>query len=95
MAATQLYGPFNPAVKISCRPCQAQPVNQLTGNFTQHVIDLSLPGRGITLEASRTYNSQFAAGQAIAGTRGVLGRGWSLAYEMRLLQHADLSVTIT
>ncbi len=36
---------------------EAEPVNTATGNYTTHVTDFSLPGRGLGVSFDRTYNS--------------------------------------
>ncbi len=54
------------------------PVDAPTGNFWHTFDDLSVPGRGIPLDLTRTYNSMSAA------TDGPLGFGWSFPYDMSL-----------
>ena len=55
-----------------------QPVDAPTGNFWHTFDDLSVPGRGIRLNLTRTYNSMSA------GTAGPFGFGWSFPYDMAL-----------
>lgn len=55
------------------------PVNTSTGNATYSVTDLSLPGKGLGIAFTRTYNSQDGA------TNGPLGYGWNHSYQTRLL----------
>jgi RHS repeat-associated protein len=54
------------------------PVDAPTGNFWHTFDDLSVPGRGISLDLTRTYNSMSAA------TDGPFGFGWSFSYDMSL-----------
>jgi RHS repeat-associated protein len=67
----------NPSSKL-LRHCKCDPIETSTGNFTEDVIDLSVPGRGVPLHFSRTYNSLMAA------TNGPLGYGWTHSYNMSL-----------
>ncbi len=54
------------------------PVDAPTGNFWHTFDDLSVPGRDIPLDLTRTYNSMSAA------TDGPFGFGWSFPYDMSL-----------
>jgi RHS repeat-associated protein len=63
---------------IAKRLSFAQPVDVPTGNFWHEFTDFSIPGRGIPLHLSRTYNS----GQA--STTGPFGYGWSSSYTTAL-----------
>jgi RHS repeat-associated protein len=54
------------------------PVDTATGNFWHSFDDLAIPGRGLALELSRTYNS------LAAGTAGRFGYGWTDSYGMSL-----------
>lgn len=65
----------------------ADPVNTATGNYFYIRDDLTLPGRGIGLTFTRTYNAQDP-------TDGPLGRGWTHAYLFRLTENPDGSVVI-
>jgi len=65
----------------------SNPVNSATGDFFHTFDDISIPGRGIPLRFTRTYNS-LAAGQD-----GPLGYGWSGTYNATLT--ADNSGVIT
>jgi RHS repeat-associated protein len=56
----------------------AQPVDAPTGNFWHSFTDLSIPGRGVALNLTRTYNS------GAASTGGPFGYGWSFPYGMSL-----------
>lgn len=59
----------------------ADPVNCLTGDFTETETDLSVEGRGIGLNVTRTYNAQAAA----AGEHSSFGYGWSGLYSMHVV----------
>ena len=54
------------------------PVNTATGNFSETSTDLAIPGRGIPLVFSRTYNS------LAASAVGTLGFGWTSDYQMSM-----------
>jgi len=60
---------------------QAQPVNTYSGNFWHTLNELSIPGRGIPLSFSQTYNSGAAQ---TAASSGPLGYGWTDNYNMSL-----------
>ncbi|GAA3779369.1 hypothetical protein GCM10022225_79430 [Plantactinospora mayteni] len=62
-------------------------VNMWLGNFTRVEKDLSVPGIGLPLEITRTYNSANAA-------VGLFGRGWSSFLDMRMQWAGDF-VTVT
>lgn len=55
-----------------------RPVDAPTGNFWHTFDDLSVPGRGIPLDLTRTYNSLSATAD------GPFGFGWSFPYDMSL-----------
>lgn len=75
--------------ELSDVQCQqgASPVNCATGDFWHTFNDFSVPGRGLALNLSRTYNSLEAA------TSGPFGYGWSSTYTMGL--STDLSGNVT
>ena len=60
------------------RITHADPVDAPTGNFWHGFTDLSVPGRGIPLDLTRTYNS------GAANIDGSFGYGWSFPYAMSL-----------
>ena len=69
---------------------KADPVNPVTGNFTESVSDISIPGRGLPFAFTRTYNS------ANASSNGPLGYGWSMGYGASLSPPSGgASVSIT
>jgi RHS repeat-associated protein len=64
------------------------PVNNNTGNFYHSYTDLFIPGRGISLLFSRTYNSLFA------GQDGPVGFGWSTTTAPFLTEDVTGNVTV-
>jgi RHS repeat-associated protein len=58
--------------------CSADPVDDESGAFGESVADLSIPGRGLGLDWSRSYSS------AAAGSAGPLGFGWAGTYTAHL-----------
>lgn len=69
----------------SCTVCRGDPVNTATGNLTETITDLAMPGPGLPFRLSRTYNS---ADTSI----GVLGKGWTHSYAASLTQLPDTSL---
>jgi RHS repeat-associated protein len=57
--------------------CLADPVNSLTGAFTDSETDLTLPGKGLPFTFIRSYNSDDP-------TTGRLGPGWTDSYSASL-----------
>jgi RHS repeat-associated protein len=83
--------PTNPSELPACA-CQgstAKPVNTESGVFSHTFADLSVPGRGVPLGFSHSYNS-FAA-----GSDSPLGFGWSEPYSMSLAVDGSGNVTVT
>jgi RHS repeat-associated protein len=58
-----------------------RPVNVHTGNVWFDQTDALVPGLGAPLVVSRSYNSK----NAYENVRGAFGRGWSHAYEQRVI----------
>ena len=58
------------------------PVNCATGNLTESQTDFAVGGRGPVLGMTRTYNSQFAAGES---EHGPFGYGWTGPYSAHLV----------
>jgi RHS repeat-associated protein len=54
------------------------PINTSSGNLTDRLVDLAIPGKGPALTFTRTYNSQSAS------SWGLLGRGWRCEYQVAL-----------
>jgi RHS repeat-associated protein len=65
----------------------AEPVNTATGNYIFQRTDLRIPGRGLPLVFTRTYNT-------LDPYTGPLGAGWTHAYNVILREAADGTVTI-
>lgn len=63
-------------------PCTVGcPVSVTTGNVDVDQTDATVPGRGLGLRFSRSYNSH---NSAVAERHGVFGPGWNHSYEKRL-----------
>jgi len=58
--------------------CYCEPINTAYGNFWHTADDLSVPGRGVPLQLTRTYSS------VNAPNNGPLGYGWTSSYTMSL-----------
>ena len=75
-----------------CVPCSldnsSSPVTYSTGNFWHTIDDLSVPGRGVPLDFSQTYNS------SAASTDGPLGFGWTDNYAMSLAFGGSGDITV-
>jgi RHS repeat-associated protein len=57
--------------------CSEDPVLLATGDLLETQTDLTVGGRGVPLDLTRTYNSQ----AAMAGIKGIFGYGWSSSFE--------------
>jgi len=90
--ASMLYGSGNPATSTPPNCQSGDPVNCATGNKTETIVDLSVPGRGRALAWSRTYNSQAAASAAAPGP---LGFGWSDSYHESLASDGSGNEIVT
>lgn len=73
---------------VAADPAVADPVNCATGVFWHTFSDLSMPGRGVPLSLSRTYES------SRAGDSGPFGYGWTGSYGMALTVDASGNVAI-
>jgi RHS repeat-associated protein len=58
--------------------CNGCPVNTATGEFHQSFTDLSVPGRGMALDLTRTYSTNLAA------VDSPVGFGWTDSYNVSL-----------
>ncbi len=67
---------------------EAEPVNTATGNYVHQDTDLALPGLGLPVAVTRTYNS-------LDTDTGPLGVGWSFGYAMHLDAGSDGSLTFS
>ena len=65
---------------------RAEPVNTATGSYVSRTTDLSFPTTGLGFAFTRTYNS---ADPSV----GVLGKGWTHGYAVRLAPNPDGSIT--
>ena len=63
------------------------PVNTATGNYNYTSTDLRVPGRGMDIELSRSYNSQ-------DGVVGPFGPGWSHSFNIYLANIGTSSATV-
>src|SRR5438445_960877 len=75
------YGGSNPSAPDQPHPTCGKPVSCATGNESESQTDLSVGGRGVGLNLTRTYNSQAAA----EGTKGAFGYGWSNSFSDHLV----------
>lgn len=67
--------------------CSASwPVDCSTGEFWHEFTDVTVPGRGIPLQFTRTYSS------GLASKRGPLGYGWADSYGMAITTDATTGV---
>lgn len=65
----------------------SEPVNTATGNYFYPQTDLILPGRGLPVVFTRSYNSQDP-------DLGPLGQGWTHSYNVGLAEGSDGRVSI-
>ena len=93
----QVSGGPSPAEQLGDGPIDEQhcscsstqhPVNNNTGNFYHSYTDLAIPGRGIPLSFTRTYNS------LSAGQDGPVGFGWADNYNAFLSSDVSGDVTV-
>jgi RHS repeat-associated protein len=76
------FQPFDPTSNPSHPVAQTKdPISTRTGDFSHEHTDLSVPGRGASLEFARYYHS----GSTVVGDMGV---GWTQTYDMRLVPTA-------
>jgi YD repeat-containing protein len=77
------YGEENPGAPKEPHCQLGYPVNCATGNQIETQTDLSVGGRGPSLDLTRTYNSRLAAKQN-EHSRGPFGYGWTGSYSAHL-----------
>jgi RHS repeat-associated protein len=70
------YGGSNPSAPGHLHPQCGKPVTCATGNEAVTQSDLTVGGRGVGLNLTRTYNSQAAS----ESTKGPFGYGWSATF---------------
>lgn len=85
---TERLGGSNPSELSDCVSCAGDPIDTFSGNFSHSWVDFSIPGRGVPLLFSRTYNAQAATQQ------GPFGSGWTDSYNMALTTDGSGNVTI-
>lgn len=81
-------GGSNPAQLNDCYSCAGDPINTSNGEFFETENDITVPGRGVGLKASRTYSSQRT------GFDGRFGFGWADPYGMAATELPDGAVHI-
>lgn len=84
--AQELPGGFCAACVSKTQTNTTNPVDTATGDFWHVFTDLSIPGRGIPLMFTHTYNAVDAA------TNGPLGYGWTFAFNTSLSINATSGV---
>jgi RHS repeat-associated protein len=90
---TSQYGLNNPALTGPPHKSCADPVDCSTGNKFETQTDFAVPGIGLGLDLTRTYNSQAAS---TASSAGQFGYGWSASYSDHLVVDAtDGTATVT
>ena len=77
----ELFGQGKAATPDRIECFKGRPVNCATGNQVETQTDLSVGGRGLGLNLTRTYNSQLAAKQT---AHGPFGFGWTSSYSASL-----------
>ncbi|WP_026653211.1 DUF6531 domain-containing protein [Butyrivibrio proteoclasticus] len=70
-----------------CQVIKYDPVNMNNGNYINDITDLTVPGR-FPLEFRRFYNAQ-------SDKSGILGMGWSCAFDVRLKKDMDGDIRLT
>jgi RHS repeat-associated protein len=85
-------GPGSDAQTIK-DPCHPDPVDCATGNQYEQQTNFDLPGIGLGLNLTRTYNSQLAATESMPGP---FGYGWTASYSDHLtVDETDGTATVT
>lgn len=88
-APERQYGETNPSETEHHRASCGDPVNCVTGNFSETQTDFAVGGRGVGLDLTRYYNSQAGA----EGAKGVFGYGWSSSFSDHLVVNKTSKVT--
>lgn len=88
-------GGENPSAEVP-RCNTGDPINCATGNFYEEFTDLRLPGRGVGVSVTRTYNAKAAVPDAagVAPPLGMFGRGWTSDFEARLIFSSPTTVVV-
>jgi len=74
-------GPENPSAENRPCPICGEPVVVATGDLVERQTDISIGGRGVGLDLTRTYNAQAAA----VGLKGAFGYGWTSSFSDHLV----------
>lgn len=77
-----------PIDELAVAPNCCQGVTPAIGNYWNSSVDLAIPGRGVPLAFSRTYNS------LLASQNGPLGYGWTHSYNVSLTFDAGGNPTV-
>jgi RHS repeat-associated protein len=80
------YGETNEGQPHRPKCLAGKPVNCATGDEVETQTDLSVGGRGLGLNVTRTYNSRMASKQA---AHGPFGFGWTGSYGAHLVETAE------
>ncbi|WP_188282646.1 FG-GAP-like repeat-containing protein [Streptomyces sp. CBMA29] len=67
---------------------RADPVNTATGTVSETVTDAVVPGAGVPFALARSYRSDATS------TTGLVGKGWSLAFESSLIPASDKATLV-
>ncbi len=81
---TKRYGETNPGTRNEMRCLSGYPVDCATGNQVETQTDLSVGGRGLGLNFTRTYNSQLGHNQMQREEHGPFGPGWTSSYSAHI-----------
>ncbi len=79
--------PSEPDLGCGCA-VSGDPVNDFSGNLAESPAGLGIPGRGLALDVTETYNS------LVAGTDSPLGFGWTMSYLFHLAIDPSGNVTL-
>ena len=76
---------------------KGDPVDTATGDFADAATDITLPGAGVPLEFTRTYDAQAAQAEAIAAdSAGTLGYGWTDNFDSNVSYNTSTQIaTVT
>ena len=87
----------SPSEPCQCGTSVADPINAANGDYHEAVTDLRLPGGGLPLHFTRTYDVQAAQAEATAGSPAPpFGYGWTNNFDMNVSYDSGTQVaTIT
>jgi YD repeat-containing protein len=88
VSADEVTGGGSPWICSCTRGETKYPVNTGTGEFWHTFDDLSIPGRGVSLDLSQTYSSH------LASQAGPMGYGWTTSYSRGLSVDGSGNVTV-